>query len=142
MWRNELRLFIFIGVDYVVETTSVFTTVPKCQRHIQAGAKNVIIAGSSADAPMVIIGENEEKYTGQETVLSTGSCTTTCLAPFVKIIHEKFDIVEALTTTVHSYTAMQKILDESSKKVFMLMSLCVGLASWTRNSPKHYSIIN
>lgn len=113
-----MLVYFFSGADYIVETTSVFTTVRKCQRHIQAGAKKVIIAGLSADAPMVIMGVNEGKYTGQETVLSTGSCTVTCLAPLVKVVHEKFDIVEASMTTVHSYTAMQKILDEPSKKAW------------------------
>lgn len=149
METNELTLFVFKGADYIVETTGVFTTARKCHRHIQAGAKKVVIAGPSADAPILIIGVNEETYTGKETVLSTGSCTTTCLAPFVKFVHNKFDIVEAFMTTVNSFTAMQKILDEPSKKVSnvrrknsLLMSLCVGLASWTRSCTKHYSLIN
>ena len=142
-------MFVFTGANYIIETTSVFTTIRKCQRHIQAGARKVIIAGQSADAPMLIMGVNEENYTRQETILSTGSCTTTCLAPFVKVVHDKFDIVEGSVTTVHSYTAMQKILDGSSKKVkndrrknALFMSSYVGLASWTRSCRKHYSIIS
>ena len=66
---------------------------------------------------MFIMGVNEEKYTGEETIVSTGSSTTTCLAPFVKTVHEKFDIVGAMMTIIHSYAPMQTTVNESSKKV-------------------------
>jgi len=105
-----------LGAEYIVESTGVFTTVEKCQPHIQAGAKKVIITAPSADAPMFVMGVNEDKYTGKETVLSNASCTTNCLAPLAKVIHEKFGIVEALMTTVHSYTATQKTVDGPSHK--------------------------
>jgi len=105
-----------LGAEYIVESTGVFTTVDKCQPHIQAGAKKVIITAPSADAPMFVMGVNEEKYTGKETVISNASCTTNCLAPLAKVIHEKFGIVEALMTTVHSYTATQKTVDGPSHK--------------------------
>jgi glyceraldehyde 3-phosphate dehydrogenase len=105
-----------LGAEYIVESTGVFTTVDKCQPHIQAGAKKVIITAPSADAPMFVMGVNEDKYTGKETVLSNASCTTNCLAPLAKVIHEKFGIVEALMTTVHSYTATQKTVDGPSHK--------------------------
>jgi glyceraldehyde 3-phosphate dehydrogenase len=105
-----------LGAEYVVESTGVFTTVEKCQPHIQAGAKKVIITAPSADAPMFVMGVNEDKYTGKETVISNASCTTNCLAPLAKVIHEKFGIVEALMTTVHSYTATQKTVDGPSHK--------------------------
>jgi glyceraldehyde 3-phosphate dehydrogenase len=105
-----------LGVEYVVESTGVFTTVDKCQPHIQGGAKKVVITAPSADAPMFVMGVNEEKYTGHETVVSNASCTTNCLAPLAKVINEKFGIVEALMTTVHSYTATQKTVDGPSSK--------------------------
>jgi len=105
-----------LGAEYVVESTGVFTTVDKCQPHLQAGAKKVIITAPSADAPMFVMGVNEDKYTGKETVISNASCTTNCLAPLAKVIHEKFGIVEALMTTVHSYTATQKTVDGPSNK--------------------------
>ena len=104
------------GVDYVVESTGVFTTIDKCQPHLKAGAKKVVITAPSADAPMLVVGVNEDKYTGSETVLSNASCTTNCLAPLAKVINDKFGIVEALMTTVHSYTATQKTVDGPSNK--------------------------
>jgi glyceraldehyde 3-phosphate dehydrogenase len=94
----------------------VFTTTEKCHPHLQAGAKKVVITAPSADAPMFVMGVNEDKYTGKETVVSNASCTTNCLAPLAKVIHEKFGIVEALMTTVHSYTATQKTVDGPSSK--------------------------
>jgi len=109
-------LFPLKGVEYVVESTGVFTTIDKCQPHLKAGAKKVIITAPSADAPMFVMGVNEDKYTGTETVLSNASCTTNCLAPLAKVVHEKFGIVEALMTTVHSYTATQKTVDGPSMK--------------------------
>jgi len=105
-----------LGAEYVVESTGVFTTVEKCQPHIKAGAKKVVITAPSADAPMFVMGVNEDKYTGNETVLSNASCTTNCLAPLAKVIHDRFGIVEALMTTVHSYTATQKTVDGPSNK--------------------------
>jgi len=105
-----------MGAEYVVESTGVFTTIDKCQPHIQAGAKKVIITAPSADAPMYVMGVNEDKYTGKDSVISNASCTTNCLAPLAKIVHEKFGIVEALMTTIHSYTATQKTVDGPSHK--------------------------
>jgi glyceraldehyde 3-phosphate dehydrogenase len=105
-----------IGAEYVVESTGVFTTTEKCQPHIKAGAKKVVITAPSADAPMFVMGVNEDKYTGNETVISNASCTTNCLAPLAKVVHERFGIVEALMTTVHSYTATQKTVDGPSNK--------------------------
>ena len=94
----------------------MFTTIDKCQPHLKAGAKKVVITAPSADAPMFVVGVNEDKYTGSETVLSNASCTTNCLAPLAKVINDKFGIVEALMTTVHSYTATQKTVDGPSNK--------------------------
>lgn len=105
-----------VGAEYVIESTGLFLTKEKAAGHIAAGAKHVVMsAPSKDDTPMFVMGVNNDTYAGQE-IVSNASCTTNCLAPLAKVIHDKFGIIEGLMTTVHATTATQKTVDGPSAK--------------------------
>jgi len=104
------------GVNYVCESTGVFTEKPKAELHIKGGCKKVIISAPPKDAvPIYVMGVNHTEYQTSDTVVSNASCTTNCLAPLVKCVHEKYGIVEGLMTTVHAMTATQLTVDGPSR---------------------------
>ena len=105
-----------VGADVVVESTGLFLTDDKARKHIEAGAKKVIMSAPSKDStPMFVYGVNHESYAGQD-IISNASCTTNCLAPIAKVLNDNFGIVKGLMTTVHAATATQKTVDGPSKK--------------------------
>ena len=106
-----------LGVDVVLECTGVFTSVEKCQAHIDAGAKHVIISAPAKDeAKTIVYGVNHEELTHDDVVISAASCTTNCLAPVLKLIDDKFGIKKGFMTTVHAMTNDQETLDIPHKK--------------------------
>ena len=105
-----------LKIDVAVDSTGVFKELDTAQKHIDAGAKKVVITAPSSTAPMFVMGVNEEKYTSDLKIVSNASCTTNCLAPLAKVINDAFGIEEGLMTTVHSMTATQKTVDGPSHK--------------------------
>lgn len=105
------------GVEYVVEATGKFTDSTSSKGHLQAGASKVIVtAPGSDDIPMIVYGTNEDELTGDEDIVSTGSCTTNCLAPMADVLNREYGIQKGLITTIHAYTSDQKLLDGSHSK--------------------------
>ncbi len=107
-----------VGADVVAECTGIFTTLETADYHIQAGAKKVVISAPSKDAPMFVMGVNDDKLTADHTIVSNASCTTNCLAPLAKVIDDNFGLEEGLMTTIHATTATQLTVDGPSKKDF------------------------
>jgi glyceraldehyde 3-phosphate dehydrogenase len=107
-----------VGVDYVLESTGVFTNVEDCSKHLSGGAKYVMLsAPAKGEMPTYVLGVNEQEWitAGRPSVISNASCTTNCLAPMVKVLHDSFGVVQGYMNTVHSYTNDQRILDKDHK---------------------------
>ncbi|RFD24787.1 type I glyceraldehyde-3-phosphate dehydrogenase [Mycobacterium uberis] len=104
-WRD-------LGVDVVVESTGLFTNSVKAKGHLDAGARKVIISAPAIDPDItIVLGVNDDKYDGSQNIISNASCTTNCLAPLAKVLHDEFGIVEGLMTTIHAYTQDQNLQD-------------------------------
>ena len=100
-----------VDCDFVIESSGLFTGLGQAERHIQSGAKKVVISAPSPDAPMFVMGVNHHDYHDDMKIISNASCTTNCLAPIAKVLNDKWGIVEGLMTTVHAATATQRTVD-------------------------------
>ena len=105
-----------VGADYVAECTGIFKSLDTAQKHIDGGAKKVLISAPSPDAPMFVMGVNHKEIKASDNILSNASCTTNCLAPLAKVLNDNFGIEEGLMTTVHATTATQFTVDGPSRK--------------------------
>ena len=131
------------GVEIVVESTGRFTDADKAAAHIEAGAKKVIIsAPAKGEDITIVMGVNEDKYEpAKHNIISNASCTTNCLAPFAKVLHEKFGIVSGLMTTVHSYTNDQNILDLPHKDLRRARAAAMSIIPTTTGAAKAVALV-
>ncbi len=133
-----------LGVDIVIEGTGVFRSLEKCQPHIDAGAKKVIITAPSKGAVhlTVVIGVNDNMYDpANHHIVSNASCTTNCLAPAAKVVHEKFGIKRALMTTIHAYTNDQKILDLPHSDLRRARAAAMSMIPTTTGAAKAVALV-
>ncbi len=134
-----------LGVDVVMECTGVFRTKEKASMHLQAGAKKVLLsAPAKGDEPIdatVVLGCNEDVLTGEEKILSNASCTTNCLAPVAKTLHDTFGIKRGIMTTIHAVTASQNILDGPSKDARRARSCIQSMIPTTTGAAKAVGLV-
>lgn len=125
-----------VGAEYIIESTGFFLTKEKAKLHLEGGAKKVFISAPSKDAPMFVMGVNNTQMKPTDTIVSNASCTTNCLAPIAKILHDNFGIEEALMTTVHAATSGQKTVDAPSGKRRRGRSALVNIIPTTTGAAK------
>jgi len=129
------------GAVYIVEATGVFRDADKARAHLKGGAKKVIISAPSANAPMFVMGVNQDKYTPDMDVISNASCTTNCLAPLAKLINDNFGIVEGLMTTVHASTATQNVVDGPNKNLRLARAASQNIIPSTTGAAKAVGVV-
>ena len=126
-----------LKVDVVLECTGLFTSFEGAKKHLEAGAKKVIISAPGEGTPSFILGVNEEKYDPKkDDVVDMGSCTTNCLAPVVKVLHQNFEIIRGFMTTVHAYTNDQRILDLPHKDLRRARAAALNIIPTTTGAAK------
>src|ERR1700712_3456373 len=131
-----------LGVDIVIESTGFFTKAEAAKKHIEAGAKKVIIsAPANGEDITIVVGVNDDKYDGSQTILSNASCTTNCVAPMAKVLHENFGLVQGLMTTVHAYTNDQVILDFPHKDLRRARAAAINIIPTTTGAAKATALV-
>lgn len=143
--RNPLNLpWAAWGVDLVIESTGVFVTEEGASKHIQAGAKKVLITapGKGSKVGTFVMGVNHEKYDpNQYDIISNASCTTNCLAPIVKVINDNFGIIKGMMTTTHSYTGDQRLLDASHRDVRRARAAALNIVPTSTGAAKAVALV-
>jgi glyceraldehyde 3-phosphate dehydrogenase len=132
-----------VGAEIVIESTGIFTSKEKASLHLKGGAKKVIISAPATDEDItIVLGVNEDKYdASKHTIISNASCTTNCLAPFAKVLNDKFGIVKGMMTTIHSYTNDQSVLDVPHKDLRRARAAAVNIIPSTTGAAKAISLV-
>ncbi|XP_010476270.1 PREDICTED: glyceraldehyde-3-phosphate dehydrogenase A, chloroplastic isoform X2 [Camelina sativa] len=131
-----------LGIDLVIEGTGVFVDRDGAGKHIQAGAKKVLItAPGKGDIPTYVVGVNAELYSHEDTIISNASCTTNCLAPFVKVLDQKFGIIKGTMTTTHSYTGDQRLLDASHRDLRRARAAALNIVPTSTGAAKAVALV-
>jgi glyceraldehyde-3-phosphate dehydrogenase (NADP+) (phosphorylating) len=132
-----------LEIDLVIEGTGVFIDTPGASKHIQAGAKKVLITAPAkgSDIPTYVVGVNADQYKHSDAIISNASCTTNCLAPFVKVLDEKFGIVKGTMTTTHSYTGDQRLLDASHRDLRRARAAALNIVPTTTGAAKAVALV-
>jgi len=141
--RNPLNLpWGELGIDLVIEGTGVFVDKEGAGKHLQAGAKKVLITAPGKGAiPTYVVGVNEELYSHGDEIISNASCTTNCLAPFVKVLDEKFGIIKGTMTTTHSYTGDQRLLDASHRDLRRARAAALNIVPTSTGAAKAVALV-
>jgi glyceraldehyde 3-phosphate dehydrogenase len=131
-----------LGVDVVVESTGIFTNAAKAKGHLDAGAKKVIISAPATDEDItIVIGVNDDKYDGSQNIISNASCTTNCLGPLAKVLHDEFGIVKGLMTTIHAYTQDQNLQDGPHKDLRRARAAALNIVPTSTGAAKAIGLV-
>ncbi|KAK1300297.1 hypothetical protein QJS10_CPB13g01322 [Acorus calamus] len=131
-----------LGIDLVIEGTGVFVDKEGTGKHIEAGAKKVLItAPGKGDIPTYVVGVNADAFDPSEPIISNASCTTNCLAPFVKVIDQKFGIIKGTMTTTHSYTGDQRLLDASHRDLRRARAAALNIVPMSTGAAKAVALV-
>jgi glyceraldehyde-3-phosphate dehydrogenase (NAD(P)) len=130
------------NIDLIIESTGVFISKEGAGKHVNAGAKKVLItAPGKGSVPMYVVGVNHHDYSPSDTIISNASCTTNCLAPVVKVLHEQFGIIQGMMTTTHSYTGDQRILDASHRDLRRARAAAVNIVPTSTGAAKAVGLV-